>query len=163
MAKWLARESVDAISVSPMLRARETAAPLEAVTGHVATVVEGIAEFDRHAKDYVPVEELRAANDPRWLAMVEGRYFTEGPISPEDFRNEVVAAVDGIIAAHAGQTVAVVCHGGVINAYMSTVIGLEGPMFFEPTYTSCSRIMASQKGYRTLVSLNETAHLRGLD
>jgi hypothetical protein len=35
-------------------------------------------------------------------------------------------------------------------------------MFFEPRYTSISRVTASRSGIRTLVSLNETAHLRGL-
>jgi len=54
-----------------------------------------------------------------------------------------------------------VCHGGVINAYLAHVLGLDDLLFFEPAYTSISRVRASRRGHRMLVSANETAHLRG--
>ena len=72
----------------------------------------------------------------------------------------MVEAVDGIIADNPGRTVAAVCHGGTINAYLSAVLGLDKLMFFVPDYTSVSRVRASRSGPRSLVSLNETAHLR---
>ena len=70
------------------------------------------------------------------------------------------ACVDGIIAANPGRTVAAVCHGGTINAYLSAVLGLDRLMFFVPDYTSVSRVRAARSGPRSLVTLNETAHLR---
>jgi len=54
----------------------------------------------------------------------------------------------------------VVCHGGVINAWVSHLIGLERVFLFEPGYTSVSRFFAASSGHRTLASLNEAAHLR---
>ena len=64
------------------------------------------------------------------------------------------------IDTHPGEQVGVVCHGGVINVYVGLVLGIEKPLWFEPGYTSISRIAASRKGVRSVVTLNETAHLR---
>src|SRR3954453_22147081 len=109
---WLRQERIDALWCSPMRRARETAAPITAALGLDAVIDDGLSEFDRHATSYIPIEELKAAGDPRW---------NEVPEQAEDFRAGVVESVERIIAAHPGQTVAVVCHGGVTNAYAGHV------------------------------------------
>jgi hypothetical protein len=36
-------------------------------------------------------------------------------------------------------------------------------LFFNPMYTSVNRFHASSEGIRSIGSLNETAHLRGLE
>jgi len=59
--------------------------------------------------------------------------------------------------------VAVVCHGGVINAYLMDVLDRRNPHvvgFFHPNYTSIHRVLVSERG-RTCIAMNETAHLRG--
>ena len=53
-----------------------------------------------------------------------------------------------------------VCHGGTINAYLSAMLGLDRLMFFFPEYTSVSRVRASRSGDKSVVSINETGHLR---
>lgn len=153
LTHWLHEEHVDALWCSPMRRARETAAPVADRLGLEVTFHEGLAEFDREARSYIPIEELKAAGDPRW---------NEVPEQPEHFRAVVVDAMEGIVRAHAGHRVAVVCHGGVINAYAAHVLGIDDPLFFLPTYTSISRIFAASTGERSIASLNEAAHLRGL-
>lgn len=158
LAEWLAEERIDAVVASPLRRARETAAPLATGLGSEMDVVDGLAEFDREAPWYIPIEELKAADDPRWHAMLEG----EWDLDPDQFQRDVVAAVDGIVEANPGRTVAAVCHGGTINAYLSALLGLDQLMFFVPDYTSISRVRASRSGPRSVVSLNETAHLRSL-
>jgi len=163
LAGWLAPEPMDRLYVSPMARARETAVPLAEARGLEAIVEEGVAEFDKDADSYVPMEELKAAGDPRWAEIVAGGYFGEGDLTPEIFQATVVEAVERIIADNPGGTAAVVCHGGVINAYLAHVLGLGARLFFEPGYTSISRVRASRRGHRMLVSANETAHLRGID
>jgi len=40
------------------------------------------------------------------------------------------------------------------------LLGLEFPMFFEPAYTSISRVLASSAGQRQVKSINEHAHVR---
>ena len=72
MAAYLGTEDIEAIFVSPLRRAIETARPLEQRLGITAEVVDGVAEFDRNSREYVPMEELRAANDPRWEKLMRG-------------------------------------------------------------------------------------------
>jgi len=153
LADWLAGEHIDAIWSSPMARALETAAPLRDRLSLPVTVEEGLSEYDRESASYIPVEELKAANDPRWY---------EVPERPEHFQAVVVEAVERIVAAHPSQRVAVVCHGGVVNAYTGHVLGVDEPLFFLPGYTSISRVLASTNGPRSIASLNETSHVRHL-
>src|SRR5688500_6436096 len=81
LADWLAEEAVHAIWRSPMRRARETAEPIADRLGLPVIIEEVIAEFDRDADSYIPIEELKAAGDPRW---------NEVPEQPEHFKALVV-------------------------------------------------------------------------
>jgi 2,3-bisphosphoglycerate-dependent phosphoglycerate mutase len=159
LAAWLAPEHVDAIVSSPQLRARETAAPIARARGLDVEIVEGLVEYDVQADHYIPMEEMRAAKDARWTAMVEGRWSEFGGEEPEAFTKRVATTVDSLVAAHPGATVVAVCHGGVINAALADVLGLDRALWFDPGYTSISRMAASRTGIRSVTSLNETAHL----
>ena len=112
-----------------------------------------MAEYDRGAEAYVPIEELKADNDPRWADMLAGGYFAEHGTTAEEFQGRIVAGFERIIAAHPSQTVAVVCHGGVTNALVGHVLGLDEFMVFEPDYTGITRVAASSRGHRSLVSM----------
>jgi probable phosphoglycerate mutase len=160
LARYLGTEEIHAIYASPLARALQTAAPLAELLGATPTVVEEIAEFDRHASEYVPLEELKAANDPRWHALMAGEWEDHGE-SPADFRTRVVSAFEEIIDRHSSERVVAVCHGGVLNQYLAHILGISTTVgFFYPAYTSIHRVSASRSGVRSLVSLNETAHLR---
>ncbi|HEX2575374.1 MAG TPA: histidine phosphatase family protein [Aquihabitans sp.] len=157
LASWWAPFGADHVYASPMRRAQETAAPIAAALGVEVATVPDLREFDAHLPTYIPIEELRA--DPvAWQEAVDAWLSPEAEEQRQEFRRTVVAAVDAIGAAHPGERVAVVCHGGVINAYLSAVISLPGTMFFEPAYTSVSRVLHHDT-HRQLVSLNETPHL----
>ena len=110
MAAYLATEQIAAVYVSPLRRAQETAAPLVKLLGISPTIDDDISEFDRNSSEYVPVEELRGTNDPRWLRMMRGEW-EEGHDDPGEFRKRVIAAFERMIAAHSGQRVVAVCHG----------------------------------------------------
>lgn len=164
LASWLADEGlpIDHLCVSPLRRAGQTAEPLAERFGLTAEVVEGLAEFDAASSNYIPMEELKTAGDPRFGALVEGRWDELGSmVDPEVFRAGAVATIDGIATQHPGGRVAVVCHGAVINVYLGDVIGTPRLLWFEPRYTSISRVIVSRKGIRTVESVNEAAHLRG--
>ena len=160
MAAYLGVEDVEAVYVSPLRRALETASPLCKVLGLEAVVSEGVAEFDRNSREYVPVEELRATNDPRWEKLLRGEWDGVDE-DPSIFKARVVATVEDMIARHPGGRVVVVCHGGVINQYLAHVLGIETHIgFFYPKYTSIHRVMAARSGQRSIVSINEASHLR---
>ena len=160
MAAYLASENIDAVYASPLRRARETAQPLIEKLGIQYEICEGVAEFDRNSNEYVPIEELRATNDPRWQKMMKGEW-DETADSPEVFRDRVISSINELIERHPGQKVAVVCHGGVVNQYLAHVLGIETQMgFFYPQYTSIHRVAASRSGAKSIVSINEASHLR---
>ena len=160
MAAYLGVEDVEAIYVSPLRRAIETARPLSKLLGLEAVVSEGVAEFDRNSREYVPVEELRASNDPRWEKLLRGEWDGVDE-DPSIFKARVVETVEDMIARHPGGRVVVVCHGGVINQYLAHVLGIETHIgFFYPKYTSIHRVMAARSGQRSIVSINEASHLR---
>ena len=160
LGDYLASEEIAAVYVSPLRRAQETAAPLVARLGVQAIIDDDISEFDRNSSEYVPIEELRGTNDPRWLKMMRGEW-EDGHDDPQEFRKRVIAACERMIANHYGQRVVAVCHGGVINQYMAHILGIDTQLgFFYPQYTSIHRVVASREGLRSILTLNETAHLR---
>ncbi len=161
LAEYLATERIDAIYASPLARARETAAPLAELLGLEVRISAGVAEWDQHSPEYIPVEELKAANDPRWHALLRGDWDSDE--TEADFRARVLDAIESIVASHQGQRVAVVCHGGTINGYLAHVLGLGDSArgFFYPNYTSINRVAAASSGERSVVTVNETSHLRG--
>lgn len=159
MASWLRDEPIAAVYSSPLHRAVETAAPLSAALGLPTTIIDDLAEWDRDADQYLHVEELRANNDPIWQALAKSDLSALG-IDVDAFRTRVVTAIDGIARAHRSQRVAVVCHGGVINTYTGDVIGLDQALWFSPDYAGISLVRVSSSGIRSIVTLNETAHLR---
>jgi probable phosphoglycerate mutase len=159
LADWLAHERIDVVVSSPQRRALETAAPIARLQGTDVVVVDALVEFDVHADHYIPVEELKATNDPRWRAMVDGTWHDADGENAELFRARVLTAVDTLITAYPGQRVVAVCHGGVVNVALGAVLGVDRMLWFDPAYTSLSRIAASRRGVRSVVTLNETAHL----
>jgi probable phosphoglycerate mutase len=160
LAEYLASESLGAVYASPLRRAVQTAEPVARLQDLELCTVDDVAEWDRHSNEYVPVEELKAANDPRWQAMLRGEWMVHEE-APELFRLRVVDAIEGLVDAHSGDRIAVVCHGGVINGYLAHVLGLGvGQSFFYPNYTSIHRVAAARSGERSIVTINETSHLR---
>jgi probable phosphoglycerate mutase len=157
LASWWAPHGCDAVYASPMRRARETAQPLADALGLPVVTDDGLKEFDAHLNFYVPLEELRA-DEEVWKRLVEEWLSPEAEAERQRFRESVIETIDAIVAAHQGERVAVVCHGGVINAYLSGVLSLPGTIWFEPAYTSVSRALISG-GFKQVVSVNETPHL----
>jgi len=160
LAEWLAHERIDHVLSSTLRRAQQTAAPIGERVGVDIELVKGLSEFDADADSYIPIEELRQTRDPRFYALVEGRWDELGStVDPAAFAGLVFTTIEEVVERFPGQRVAIVCHGGVINLYLGRILGVERHLWFEPGYTSISRVAASRAGHRTIVSLNETAHL----
>jgi 2,3-bisphosphoglycerate-dependent phosphoglycerate mutase len=159
MARWLGGEKIRAIYASPMRRARETADALARAVDVTIEIDPGLVEMDHLSDVYVPLEQLKAEDYPRWQEMVQRGGLYAG-VDLDRFRRTVVESVERAIAAHPGGRVALVCHGGVINAWAGHVLGIKDPFFLDAAYTSISRFLAASSGERSVRSLNETAHLR---
>jgi broad specificity phosphatase PhoE len=82
--------------------------------------------------------------------------------SSAEFRARVVTVIEGLLAMNEGLHVVVACHGGVINAYLGHVLGVQDDMFFRPAHASFHRLVV--RGDRRVVhSLNETHYLHAVD
>jgi probable phosphoglycerate mutase len=162
----LAGGSVGWIGTSPLRRAAQTAEAMGGVLGVPVEVVDGLAEFDRDFGHYVPGHEVDPERaGPHWRAVLEGRWAELGStLTPETFRERVVACVENIAARRPADTVALVTHGGVINAYLGHVLGLPAwPMRFYLSNCSFTRLVAAGNGRRGVLSVNDQCHTRGVD
>ena len=97
----------------------------------------------------------------RWQAMVDGHWDSDE--DEATFRRRAIESIESIIVRHPGEVVAAACHGGVINLYLGHILDLPPGTrgFFYPNYTSIHRVAGASSGHRTVVTINETSHLRG--
>ncbi len=155
MAEFLADQELSAIYTSPQLRAIETAQPLVASKGLEPTIVPGIAEFDHGHTSYVPGEEMGPITDAELEELI-------ARATANEFIERVRAATTSIIDAHPGETVAAVCHGGVISIILNDILGTPIETYYDSKYTSVTRVSASREGRRSMSSFNECHWIRDL-
>jgi broad specificity phosphatase PhoE len=73
----------------------------------------------------------------------------------------VVDAIEGIAAAHPdGEDVLVVCHGGVISAYLAHCFGLPLSSIWRVSVANCS---LSAVAPPRVLSVNDVSHLAGIE
>src|SRR5690242_2422553 len=89
VAAVLSDERPEVLCTSPLRRARETAEVIGRLTGLEPLVEPDLAEFDRDAPAYLHFEDLRAAADPLYDAVVGGDLTAFG-VNLAQFRSRVV-------------------------------------------------------------------------
>ena len=163
LAEYLAFERIHAVFASPLRRAIQTAEPVAAqAVDRGRPSPTGSPSTTGRPRSTSRSSSSRRRVCPGWQDVLTGDAQRTAGVDPHEFRAGVVDAVEAIIAAHPGEKVAAVCHGGVINAYLTHILGIADPSgFFYPNYTSIHRIAAARSGERSVLSLNETCHLRG--
>jgi 2,3-bisphosphoglycerate-dependent phosphoglycerate mutase len=133
-----------AIYCSTLTRARQTIEPFVQATGAVVTYDESLVEWYGGDWEFKEFEELLAEHPeiPQRILLQDPLFHLAPGGEPfDDFQRRAVDAVEGGLAAHPDGDLWVVCHGGVINAYLSWFLGLEGQdMFFLPPNTSINTV-----------------------
>lgn len=162
VSNWLMTAGIDALYSSPMNRAMQTAAPFAEASGLEMIIRDHLREFDHEGSSYVPTEVLKATDPQAYRERISGGFVDED-FDVVGFQAGVVAEVDRIVTDHRGQRVAVVCHGGVINAYLGHCLefAADDYMKFDVDYSSISRVMVSSKFQRSIASVNERPHFFG--
>jgi probable phosphoglycerate mutase len=89
-----------------------------------------------------------AARDPAWLAWsATGRWDgIPGAEGDAALRSRVRNAVERVAAAHVGRSVAVVSHGGAINAYLAGVLGIRRSLWLTVANTSITVVRIGPPG-----------------
>lgn len=158
----LGRCRVAAIYTSPLQRARRTAEIVAAGLGMPVVSVEALRELSLGEWEGRTVEEIRALpGDPyaRWVRDPVAGLPPGGEPLP-DVQARVVGALEAIAAAHPnGDDVLVVCHGGVISAFLAHCLGLPLSAIWRVTLSNGS---LTQVAPPRVLSVNDTAHLAGL-
>jgi broad specificity phosphatase PhoE len=145
--------------VSPLARARQTAAIALAGTGARIVTVPELREFSLGDWEGCFSEEIRArAGDP-YGAWVRAPLDCPPPGSEplEKVRSRVLAALAAIAAEHRdGEDVVVISHGGVISVYACHLLGcsLNGLWRLRVDNASLTVVQPPR-----LVTLNDTRHL----
>ena len=165
---FLADEPASAIYSSQLLRANHTG---QAIADHHeldVTVVPSLEEF-RMFEDLPPDKRALDVMEPLVLDGARERFFQTlswdaYPHSEpsQDFRRRVGYSLEGVMAAHPGETVIVACHAGVINVFLALILGLDIDFVFRPAHASVHRIRFGN-GRRVIESLNDHAFLRSDD
>lgn len=147
MAKYLERIRFDAIYVSPLKRAQQTVAPLIQRYEKEATTRHDLSEChfgDWTGLSWQQVHEKYQIRAFHWLEAMEMAKIPNGECSAT-FRSRIEPCLKEILRDHAGQKVAIVCHGGVIRMILSILLHLPLPKtaHFEIEYASVTQVSVS--------------------
>jgi broad specificity phosphatase PhoE len=161
----LSVDRIDKVYASPLRRALETGREiarhhrLEPEVIHDLREVEVFRDIpaDKPAVEFLGQGLLLGIRE----RMLRERKWDVYPYSESsyEFRKRTVNAVEAIIAENEGKRVVIACHGGVINAYVGHIIGVDSDMFFRPAHGSINVVFSGQ-GVRALQTLNDVHHLR---
>jgi probable phosphoglycerate mutase len=165
-AQSIAPDRPDAVYASDLARARCTAESIAAACGLAVTLEPALRERQFGLYEGLTFEAVEAQwpeqaqrwrqRDPAW-----------GPPGGEvlaDFHQRAVDAVARIAAAHPGQCVVIVSHGGVLDSlYRASLrIDLQAPRTWLVGNASINRLLFTPAGL-SLVGWNDDAHLDDLD
>lgn len=159
LAEWLRAEPVAQFVSSHYARAHETA--LLAAQPHALEVHvdKRLREWDSDRTTYATPEAIAAT--PRGKAFAEGRY---DEFIPDYDKVATAARMRAAVTEAAerapGRLTVIVSHGGVINTLLTDILQAPSPFFFNPGYTSMTRVAVLRSGRFVIQSVNETAHLR---
>lgn len=162
LGQAIRRLPIAAVYTSPLERARRTAEIAAAGLRVPLQPVDDLRELSLGDWEGRTVEEIRALpGDPyeQWVRDPVA-CLPPGAEPLPDVQARVVSAMADITAAHPnGQQVLVVCHGGVISAYLAHCLGLPLSSIWRLTVSNGSITEVAPPSVR---SVNSTGHLGGL-
>lgn len=160
LAARLGGKTIHAVYSSQLARARQTAEPLARSRGLTVQVHTDLEEV--RLGDWANGEFRRRAfiRDPEFVAWSRTGRWDGIPNGEGDdaFRARVAGVVDRLAVQHRGQTIAVVAHGGSINAYLAHVLGVHRSMFLTVENTSVTVVRLGAAG-PTISTANDCHHL----
>jgi broad specificity phosphatase PhoE len=155
LANYVRRRPLQALYCSPMRRALQTMAPLAPHCPAAAVVKPEFREIDFGDWTGLTWEEVHRRYGVSafvWLDQIE-----QGAIPHAETgamaRSRIEPTLRQIVSEHVGQSVAIVCHGGVIRVMLSILLELPLPKMgsFEIDYASFTHVERHQHKTEVMV------------
>ncbi len=160
----LASARMGAVYASTMKRAHDTGKQIALHHDLPVNIVEDLKEVDLWQRapqdkgllEIYSREELAAV----YRDVTRTRKHSSYPYCEDvdAFKARVIGAVDAIIAENDGHRVAVACHGGVINAYLSHLLGSVFDHLVSVHHTSITVIRGADTR-RAVLTINDYSHV----
>ena len=184
MARVLAEEDWDEVLVSPLLRARQTAAPLFERLGRDETVAGWLEEIRDPIWHGTPAEKAQEAYDEMRRRPVEERWHgLDGGESVREFTDRIRAGATGFLRERGvaradeelpvwhveepGRRVALIAHAGTNSVTISRLLGLHPTPWewerFVIGHSSISRLVTFPVGDGHTFSLTKLSDLEHLE
>ncbi len=158
-------EGLEQVIASDLGRAAETAQALAAPLALPLELEPCLRErafgvLEGHTYDEIALRWPDAAR--RWRAR-DPEFAAEGGETLLGFHARCVAAIERIARTHAGRSIAIVTHGGVLDALYREAarIALDAPRTWVLGNASINRVLHTPQGF-TLVGWDDHGHLDGL-
>ncbi|PXW93842.1 phosphoglycerate mutase [Sphaerotilus hippei] len=158
----MGEERLAALYASDLQRARDTALAVSGRTGLPVQQDEGLRERRFGCFQGQTVEEI-AARHPgdvqRWRQR-DPDFRPDGAETLREFHQRCVDTASRLAQAHAGETIALVAHGGVLDCLYRAATGmaLEAPRTWQLGNASINRLLWTD-GVFTMVAWGDTTHL----
>ncbi|KDB54047.1 phosphoglycerate mutase [Sphaerotilus natans subsp. natans DSM 6575] len=164
VAEALAGEDIAAIYASDLVRAADTAAAISARVGLPVVHDQGLRERRFGLFQGRTVAEVEAIHPDlvrRWKSR-EPDFEPEGAESLRVFYQRSVDAAQRLAAAHPGQTVVMVAHGGVLDCLYRAACGMpiEAPRTWQLGNASINRLLFTGERL-TMIGWGDIQHLEG--
>ena len=157
-----AGEPILALHASDLSRARDTAAAIGHAVGRPVSLHAGLRE-----RDFGDFQGLRFTDiEARWPDAAqrwrrrEPDWAPPGGESLRSMRDRVLATVEALGAAHAGELIVLVAHGGVLDLLYRAATGLDlqAARTWQLANTGVNRLLWTPQGL-SLVGWADTSHL----
>ena len=162
LALAVSDEGIAAVYASDLLRAYETAQSVAKGTGQpIVTDVglreRGFGEFE--GLTFKEIEQRWPRESERWRRR-DPDFGPGGGETLRDFYARCVSTATRLAAAHPGETIAIVAHGGVMDCLYRAAsrVRLDAPRSWQLGNASINRLLYTPQGF-TLVGWSDTYHL----
>ena len=157
-----AREAIDVVYTSDLLRAWETARPVAEATGAPLHTDEGLRERgfgSFQGKTFTEIEAAMPDEARRWRQR-DPFWAPPGGESLTAMRRRVIETLHALASRHVGEQIVLVAHGGVMDVLYRAATGqeLQAPRTWLLGNTAINRLLWSPEGL-SLVGWSDTSHL----
>lgn len=160
LGRRLADVHFDALYITSLRRTAQTAAPLIARRPMVANIEPDLREIRIGDWEGGEFRRREVIKDPVMMELLRGGGWglVPGGEDPEAFATRVRGALRRIQAAHPGERVAVICHGGVIGQAVALATGARPLAFMTCDNASISQLILHEDQW-IVRRFNDTDHL----